>query len=130
MALATTAPITAASPTPPRPNTATDWPARTEAVFRTAPAPVSTAHPNSAAVGSGTSRGTTTADSRATTACRAKPETPRWWWSALPPRSRSRDGPCSSVPAPFTCAAGVHSAGLPEEHSAHSPQLGTKVSTT
>ncbi len=67
-ALATTAPITEASPTPPRPKMATDCPGRTAAVLSTAPAPVSTAHPKRAAVWMGTSRGTTTADSRATTA--------------------------------------------------------------
>src|SRR5215472_15961493 len=38
------API-ADNPTPPTPNTATDWPGRTFAVCRTAPAPVSTAQP-------------------------------------------------------------------------------------
>ena len=47
---------------------ATDWPGRTDAVLSTAPAPVSTAQPKSAAVWSGTSFGTTTADSRAITA--------------------------------------------------------------
>ena len=59
-ALATEAAITEARPTPPSPNTATDWPGRTVAVLRTAPAPVSTAQPKSAAVRNGTSGGTTT----------------------------------------------------------------------
>ena len=81
---ATCAAITEARPTPPSPKTATDWPGRTAAVLSTAPAPVSTAQPKSAAVWSGTSAGMTTADSRATTAWRANPEMPRWWWTTLP----------------------------------------------
>ena len=43
------APCTAASPTPPSPNTTTDSPGRTFAALRTAPTPVSTAQPSSAA---------------------------------------------------------------------------------
>ena len=43
------APRTALNPTPPRPTTATDWPGSTLAVLTTAPTPVSTAQPNSAA---------------------------------------------------------------------------------
>ena len=83
-AFATSAPITEASPTPPRPKMATDWPGRTEAVLRTAPAPVSTAQPKSAAVWSGTSLGITTADSRAITAWRAKAGDPQVVVDALP----------------------------------------------
>src|SRR5258706_3371521 len=45
--------ITALSPTPPNPNTATLWPGRTFAALNTAPAPVTTAQPNIAATSSG-----------------------------------------------------------------------------
>ena len=50
---ANTAPKTMLKPTPPAPKTATDDPASTQAVFSTAPTPVVTAHPMSAAMFSG-----------------------------------------------------------------------------
>ena len=53
---------------PPRPTTATDVPARTCAVFTTAPTPVSTPQPNSAACSNGSSDHLI-ADRRDTTAC-------------------------------------------------------------
>src|ERR1700748_2287155 len=43
------APVTALSPTPPAPKITTESPALTFAVFKTAPAPVTTPHPSSAA---------------------------------------------------------------------------------
>ena len=52
-ALQALAPINAASPTPPKPNTATLWPGRTLAVFIAAPVPVMTAQPNSVAYSKG-----------------------------------------------------------------------------
>jgi hypothetical protein len=66
---AITAPMTADSPTPPSPITATLLPAGTAAVLRTAPTPVVTQHPISAAVdgsvpagiGMAAAAGTTTA---------------------------------------------------------------------
>ena len=61
------APMIALNPTPPSPNTATDVPAATRAVFTTAPTPVITAQPNSTAVSIGMSRSIRTTDSRATT---------------------------------------------------------------
>ena len=44
-------------PTPPQPNTATRSPGRTPAVRHTAPVPVATAQPASAATSNGTSSG-------------------------------------------------------------------------
>ena len=54
---ASTAPMTHESPTPPRPMTATVEPAWTSAVFTTAPTPVDTPHPMSAATSGGTPSG-------------------------------------------------------------------------
>ena len=54
---ASTAPITHDSPTPPRPITATVDPAGTSAVLMTAPTPVDTPHPISAATSGGTPSG-------------------------------------------------------------------------
>ena len=51
------APSTALIPTPPQPNTTTRSPGRTPAVRHTAPVPVATAQPASAATSNGTSAG-------------------------------------------------------------------------
>jgi hypothetical protein len=51
---AATAPSSALIPTPPQPNTATRSPGRTPAVRQTAPVPVATAQPTSAATSNGT----------------------------------------------------------------------------
>ena len=64
---ATTAPISAFIPTPPKPTTAITPPGFTSAVLSTAPTPVSTAQPNSEATSSGTSRSIFTAEDRAAT---------------------------------------------------------------
>ena len=53
-------------------------------MLKTAPAPVSTAQPKTAAVSSGTSSGTFTSDRGETTVYSEKAETPRWWWSSAP----------------------------------------------
>ena len=49
-----------------------------DAVWVTAPKPVSMAHPNRAAVSNGTWSSTTTTEFRSTTVWVANPETPRW----------------------------------------------------
>ena len=54
---AATAPSSALIPTPPQPNTATRSPGRTPAVRHTAPVPVATAQPASAATSNGTPSG-------------------------------------------------------------------------
>ena len=51
------APLMALSPTPPAPKITTVSPARTSAVFKTAPAPVTTPQPSSAAWANGISFG-------------------------------------------------------------------------
>ena len=48
----------------------------------------------------------------------------------LPSRSRRSGGPWRSAPLAFAAAAGVQSAGRPEEHSPQRPQLGTNARTT
>src|SRR5690606_341238 len=70
------APSTAERPTPPSPNTATDSPGRTPAVFTTAPTPVITAQPNRAAMEGGRSGSMRTAERSDTTAYSANPDTP------------------------------------------------------
>ena len=71
------APRTEDRPTPPSPITAAVWPGCRRAVFTTAPTPVSTAQPNSAASSSGRSGGSLTRERRDTTAYSAKAEQPR-----------------------------------------------------
>ena len=123
------APRTALKPTPPRPTTATDCPGSSFAVLTTAPTPVSTAQPNSAASSSGRSGSIFTHDSRATTAWVAKAETPRRWLIGSA-RKESRRSPESSVPAALALAAGSQSAGRPAAQGPQRPQLGTNTSTT
>ena len=60
------------TPTPPRPTTSTVAPAGTFAVLSTAPTPVCTEHPSTAATSNGVSAGTLTAPLAETTACSAK----------------------------------------------------------
>src|ERR1044071_1387599 len=97
------APMIALSPTPPSPNTATDWPGATLAVFVTAPTPVRIAQPKSAAAWSGTEESILISDSWAATVNCEKPETPKWCstreaplWKRTPPPSR--------VPTPLEAA--------------------------
>ena len=78
LAPAHTAPSTAASPTPPSPITAAVCPIASFAVLTTAPTPVSTAQPNSAASASGSSGSIFTSERRDTVAYSANAEQPRW----------------------------------------------------
>ena len=66
------APSTALNPTPPQPITATRSPGLTPAVFHTAPTPVDTAHPTSAATSNGTLSGIGITHCSGTTAASAK----------------------------------------------------------
>ena len=68
---ASTAPITHESPTPPRPMTATLAPGGTSAVLRTAPTPVVTQQPISAATAGSTPSGIGMAASTGTTVASA-----------------------------------------------------------
>src|SRR4051812_49523354 len=72
-ACANRAPCTTDRPTPPKPTTSTLWPARTFAVLSTAPTPVITAQPTSAACSSGTPSGTGITARSDTTVSSAKP---------------------------------------------------------
>ena len=65
------------SPTPPSPMTTTDSPARTRAVFSTAPAPVCTAQPSTAACSSGTDAGSGTTPAAGTIVSSANAAVPR-----------------------------------------------------
>ena len=65
---ASTAPIRPLRPTPPRPTMATVLPGWIFAVLITAPTPVTTAQPNSAATSSGRVGSMTTTEPRSTTA--------------------------------------------------------------
>src|SRR5690606_5511699 len=81
-AITSTAPTALAAssdekPTPPSPTTATLVPASTFAVLITAPAPVMTAQPNSAASSQGSVGSIFTADRRETTVYSAKAAQPR-----------------------------------------------------
>jgi hypothetical protein len=85
-ASASTAPWRTFKPTPPTPNTATELPGGTRAVLATAPTPVSTAQPMSAALSSGASAGSfTTERAGATTRSAIAPSaendcSSRPWW--------------------------------------------------
>ena len=69
--------MSAASPTPPSPTTATLRSGGRSAVLTTAPTPVITAQPNTAADSKLSERSTRTSDSRRTVAYSANAETPR-----------------------------------------------------
>ena len=102
------------------------------AVLKTAPTPVNTAQPNSAA--SAWSRPSAsdpsfTHERRDTTTWSAKHDTPTWWFSVSPPACKRRS-PDSSVPAVLLAAPGSHSAGRPSMHGMQPPQLGMNTSTT
>jgi hypothetical protein len=73
---ASRAPCTTLSPTPPVPMTTADAPASGRAALRTAPTPVTTAHPSVASASKGTSGGTGMTPSSATTAKSAKQAVP------------------------------------------------------
>lgn len=122
MAPARRAAVSTASPTPPSPITATDSPAATRAVLRTAPAPVSTAQPSRAARSGGSPAGIgMTALSGTTTA------------SASAPRPRVR---CSEVPSSVSPRATVgavlaaQSQGSSCWHHQQVRQAGAQLSTT
>ena len=84
-------PSSAARPTPPRPNTATRLAhPHLRASSTTAPTPVSTAQPNSAAISNGSAGSTFTAERAETTTWSANAETPRWWCRSLPPSGCQR----------------------------------------
>ncbi len=89
------APSKAENPTPPSPTTATVEPGETRAVLSTAPTPVSTAQPKSAASSNGNSGSILISECRDTVAYSAKAEQPRMMVmrrtvAAQPPRAREQ----------------------------------------
>ncbi len=117
-------------PTPPQPKTATDSPAWTRPTFRTAPNPVTTPQPSSAACHSGSSRGTGTAPPAATTAYSAKHAVCRPCCSGVPSGRRSRLVPSISNPRMLFAVAGSHRFGRPARQVRHARQAGTKQNAT
>ena len=109
--------------------TSTLWPAPAPSTLRTAPTPVTTAHPMRAATAGGVPSGIRMTDSCASTARSAKHETPRKWCTRSP-RTDSRLVPSSRPPVETWRLADVHSAGRPDEQNAQWPHRGRHMSTT
>ena len=101
------------SPTPPQPMTATESPGWTPAALRTAPIPVTTAQPRSAACQSGSSRGSGTAPPAATTVRSAKQAVRSPCFRVVPSASRSRLVPSISIPRAPCSATTSHRFGFP-----------------
>src|SRR6478752_1090398 len=112
-----------ASPTPPIPNTTTLSPSRTRAEWWTAPYPVSTAQPSSAASSSGMPAGAGSTQFAATTVSWAKAATLRPGWSSVPSGVRAW-----MFAAPFSASA--HSQTSPIPQWKHAPQDGAQLRTT
>ena len=121
---------TICSPIPPQPTTHTVSPARTPAVLRTAPTPVTTPQPSSDASHSGSSGGSGTADAAGTTQCVAKHDTKLKCCSGRPSASASRELPSRSVPAHACAAAVSHRLKRPAAQARHARQHGTKQNAT
>ncbi len=118
---ASRAPWSTFSPIPPVPITTTVSPCSTRARFRTAPTPVSTPHPISAADVSGMPRGIRTACTARTTVRSAKAELDAKLYTSRPP---CRNG------FPGIPIEARHIVGRPRSHSAHVPQLASVDSAT
>ena len=128
LAPSATAPITALSPTPPRPITTTDSPACTFAVWRTAPIPVVTAQPMSAAISGGVLGSILIAADAATT-CRS-PNVPIPLYAPTPRRS-VRCNLASSGARRWPLPSGwLHSHGSSRAHASHRPQGAVQARTT
>ena len=85
--------MTTESPTPPSPKTTTPSPGRTRAVFSTAPTPVETQQPMSAAAEGSMSSGTGTAATAGTTVAWANVPRPRYGRTSVASPRRSRVEP-------------------------------------
>src|SRR5207237_1307181 len=97
------APLTSDSPTPPQPITATVEPGSTLAALNTAPTPVTTPQPTSAARSSGISGSILTTACSCTSICSAKEERFRNWCITSPPfQDRRRETPGSSLTSVFS----------------------------
>ena len=126
---ASRAPAITWRPTPPHPITHTDSPRATRPALRTAPIPVTTPHPRSAACQSGSLAGIFTAPAAATTVCSAKHAVISACWSVVPFEC-NRLVPSMSVPAKPFFPAGSQRFGRPDRQARHERQAGTKESAT
>ena len=126
---ASRAAATTCSPTPPQPTTQTPSPRATRATLRTAPKPVTTPQPSSAACQSGSSREILTALAAATTVRSAKHAVSRPCWSVSPFTCR-RLVPSSSVPATLHLPAGSQRLRRPDRQARQLPHAGTSAKAT
>jgi hypothetical protein len=108
-------------PTPPQPNTATEEPGDTRAVLNTAPTPVVTAQPTSAARSSGIFGSIFTRLSTCMVAYSAITPQPEKMLTGLPLASRVRSVPSGSVLTALPCS--MHSTGRPPTQKRHSPHM-------
>src|SRR5574337_512733 len=117
------APATVDKPMPPSPSTVTESPSCTRAALRTAPTPVSTAQPISAASANGSCCGSVISAASLTTTCSASAPTPSVTFAGVPSASvpRGRDATPSAV---------THSHGSPRRQNQHSRQGGDQLTTT
>jgi len=118
-------------PTPPQPITHTVSPIFTPAAFRTAPTPVTTAHPRSAASTIGSSGGIGTALAAGTTHASAKQDTKLKCSSGSPVSARrSLVVPSSIVPFQANTPAVSQRFGLLARHAGHTRHAGAKLNAT
>src|SRR5699024_11181547 len=117
------------NPTPPKPITAAESPARISVLFNTAPAPVKIAQPNNAAILGDKDLGTFTHEATDTTAYSATQDTPVWWFKNSLFLDK-RFSPLNKVPLAFAFPPGSHRACLLAMHEGQLPQDGTKTKTT
>src|SRR5829696_6396458 len=113
-------PSSIACPTPPQPSTTAVSPGRTRAVLVTAPTPVVTAQPISAATGKGTSSGIGTAADSGTTVSSAKVPRPRKARTGVPSRRKKLVVPSGNTLS--RAFVPVHSQALPLAHCSHRRQ--------
>src|SRR3954466_13723362 len=115
------APWITESPTPPQPNTATLAPDSTLAVLNTAPTPVVTPQPTSAAHSAGIFGSTLIKFSTETVAYCAIAPQPEKMLSGAPLPSCARGEPSSGVVSALPCSR--HSTGRPETQKRHLPHM-------
>ena len=115
---ASAAPLTAESPTPPQPITATVAPGSTLAALNTAPTPVITPQPTSAARSSGMSGSIFTIEFSCTSICSAKDERLRNWFISSPPFHESR----REMPGGILTSVFSQRFGWPVTHCEQVPQ--------
>ena len=125
-----TSPAITCRPTPPHPMTQAVSPIRTRATLRTAPTPVTTAHPSSAACHIGNPSGIGTADAASITQRSAKHATISPCCSVSPAGSCSREVPSISVPRAMFTATISQRVVRPARHCGQRPHDGTKQNAT